>query len=343
MKAWALGVLRCPSCRDAVVLAEAQYDAAGDIISGFLACGACAARYPIVNGVPRLLAPRGAAAEVPAALSDRISRNFGFEWAEYARFGWDDPHYNHQLEQRVFEHKSLMTAADLDGRLVLDAGCGNGRYSYWAAKYGARVIAVDLSDGVDVAAANLAAFPNVQVVQADIFNLPFAGRTFDAVFSIGVLMCTGNAREAFASLARVVRPGGACSIHVYGKGNVFYEAVDPVLRACTSRMSIGGLQRFTAAAFRARGVLQRLRLIKVIGKVIRLDAHPHCIFDWYGAPAASHHTYAEVRQWFAAANLEVVRTHQPPPRPWAARVVQAFTRGPQTVSIRGRATPADAA
>lgn len=343
MKAWALDVLRCPSCRHAVSLNEASHDAAGDITSGFLGCGACGARYPIVNGVPRLLAARRATAAVPEELSNRIRRNFGFEWSEYARFGWDDPHYNHRLEQRVFEHKSLMTPDDLAGRLVLDAGCGNGRYSYWAATYGARVIAIDLSEGVDVAAANLAGFANVQVVQADIFNLPFEDRTFDAVFSIGVLMCTGNAREAFAGLARLVRPGGACSIHVYGKGNVLYEAVDPLLRAWTSRLSIRGLQRFTAAAYRVRGVLQRLRLIKAIGKVVRLDSHPHCIFDWYGAPAATHHTYDEVREWFAEAGLEVVRTHQPPPRAPLARVVQSLTRGPQTVSVRGRAMPANAA
>ena len=43
---------------------------------------------------------------------------------------------------------------------------------------------------------------------------------------------------------------------------------------------------------------------------MKLDAHPHCIFDWYAAPVATHHTYPEVESWFSAKNLEVQATNR---------------------------------
>jgi SAM-dependent methyltransferase len=271
----------------------------------------------------------------PSKLTQHVMRNFGFEWKEYARFGWDDPDYDIGREQRVFHLKSQLTPDDLEGRLVLDAGCGNGRYAHWAAKCGGRVIGVDVSEAVEPAAQNTADLPNVQIVQADLFNLPFAEGTFDAVFSIGVLMQTGDARRAFRSLVRVLRPDGNLAVHVYGKGNVFYEAIDRVLRMWTTRMSLASLQRFTARAYRLRGGLLRVGLIRIVGKIVRLDAHPHCIFDWYAAPVATHHSYSEVKGWFAENGLEVKRTRETP-LSWAGRARQALLGGPGTVSVLGR-------
>ena len=321
MKDWAVPHLRCPACRAAV-------EAVGD----HLTCRntACATRHPVIDGVPVLLTGQ------PDALTQRIQRNFGFEWTAYARFGWDDPEYTIEREREVFHLKSMMTANDLTGRLVLDAGCGNGRYTHWAAAHGARVIAIDVSDAVRAAAANTRDLPNVQVVQADLFNLPFAGATFDVIFSIGTLMCTGDARKAFAGLAGALKPGGLISIHLYGKGNVFYECVDRVIRQRTTRMALPELQRFTARAYRVRGWLHRLGLINSVGKIVRLDSHPHCVFDWYAAPAATHHTYAEVKEWFAERGLDVETTREQT-LSRLGRMRRSLVGGPGTVTIRGRA------
>ena len=313
-------------------------DHRGEVQSGVLTCGhpPCGATYPIVAGIPKMLDTKR---EPPSKLTQHVMRNFGFEWNQYARFGWDDPDYDIEREQRVFHLKSQLAPEDLVDRLVLDAGCGNGRYSHWAAKCGGRVIGVDVSEAVEPAARNTADLPNVQIVQADLFNLPFADGTFDAVFSIGVLMQTGDARRAFRSLVSVLGPDGNLAVHVYGKGNAFYEAIDRVLRMWTTRMSLDSLQRFTARAYRLRGWLQRLGLIGIVGKLVRLDSHPHCIFDWYAAPVASHHTYPEVKRWFAECGLEVQRTRETP-LSWPRRARQALVGGPGTVSVLGRSVPA---
>src|SRR6185369_1559558 len=56
----------------------------------------------------------------------------------------------------------------LRGRRVLDVGCGFGRHMYVASEYGAEVVGVDLSGGVEVAHRNVEGRPGCHVVQANI-------------------------------------------------------------------------------------------------------------------------------------------------------------------------------
>jgi SAM-dependent methyltransferase len=287
------------------------------------------------NGVT--LEPATAAHHDPLqALKHHTIRNFGFEWIEYARFGWDDPVWNLEYEEEVFRRKALLDPEQLNGSLVLDAGCGNGRYSYWASRYGARVIGVDLGDGVESAAANTRDLPEVQIVQGDIFRLPFAPRTFDAVFSIGVLMHTGNAKQATASLSALVRPGGRLTVHLYGKGSIIYEVVDKVLRAWTTRLSVERLQAVTRRIYRTRQVLDRVRLTNFANRFVRIGSHPHIIFDWYAAPIATHHTYPEVRRWFREMGIPVVRTNAGAGLTLKGRVGRKLYGYPEVVTVQGR-------
>jgi SAM-dependent methyltransferase len=254
--------------------------------------------------------PRAAAPDELSGVKAHTQQNFGFEWTAYARHGWDDPQYNIATEESVFRHKSLMDPSELAGRLVLDGGCGNGRYTYWASRYGGRVIGVDLTEAVDAAYTNTREVESIGIVQGDLFRLPFPRAHFDVAFSIGVLMHTGDARGAFLSIARHVRPGGRLTAHVYGVGNAIYEWVDRALRARTTRLTIPQLSRLTDRLYRVARWSDRLGLRAVATCFIRLDDHPHCIFDWYAAPVASHHTYDEVEAWYAEAGLRVERTHR---------------------------------
>jgi SAM-dependent methyltransferase/uncharacterized protein YbaR (Trm112 family) len=339
-------------------------DLQGAVLSGVLPCGTagCGAWYPVIRGIPRMLPPElrealtddfvrefrtrleaSGVALAPAApaedplegLKRHTIRNFGFEWLEYARFGWDDPVHNIAYEEALFRRKALLEPGEIAGKLVLDAGCGNGRYTHWAAQYGARVLGVDLGDGVESAAVNTRGQPNVQIVQGDIFRLPFAPGTFDAIFSIGVLMHTGNAKRATAALATLVRPGGTVTVHLYGKGNVFYEVVDWSLRRWTTQMSIERLQGVTRGLFRVRQALERIRLDRMVNRFIRIGPHPHIIFDWYAAPIATHHTYPEVLSWFAEMRVPVVRTNAGPPGSLVRRLLRPLLTAPGVVTVKG--------
>jgi SAM-dependent methyltransferase/uncharacterized protein YbaR (Trm112 family) len=239
------------------------------------------------------------------AVRQRTAESFAFEWREYQRFGWDDPTFDLERERRVFLQKTVSAERDWAGARTLDAGCGNGRYSYWAARFGAKVVAMDLSESVDGAYANTRGL-DVHVVQGDILRPPFAPETFARIFSIGVLMHTGDARRATLSLCRLLAPGGELSINLYGTGNPLYELNDRLIRRFTARMARPDILRFTARMARFADLCARHHLLNLVNAFLRLENHPHCIFDWYSAPVATHHTDGEVASWFRAGGLEVL-------------------------------------
>ncbi len=269
----------------------------------------------------------------------RTSESFGFEWTEYGRFGWDDPVFDQARERRVFLRKTISKEEDFAGRLVLDAGCGNGRYSYWAARFGATVVGMDLSSAVDSAYANTGGL-DVNIVQGDIFHPPFPGGTFDAVFAIGVLMHTGDARRATRSLARFLRPGGTLTVNVYGKGNPLYELNDRLLRRFTTRMDLDSLGRFTDRMAVVADFCARHHLLNIVNAFVRLESHPHCIFDWYSAPVATHHVDGEVVSWFRERDLKVLAVESGRPdslNRFVGRLLGATAfRGGSSVRVQGR-------
>ncbi len=102
----------------------------------------------------------------------------------------------------------------LDGRLVLDVGCGNGYYGYRALGAGAAVVL-----GIDPTLRFVLQFLAVNqylredrlaVVPAADTDLPLAAAAgpFDTVLSMGVLYHRRNAAAHLAQLYRALRPGG---------------------------------------------------------------------------------------------------------------------------------------
>src|SRR5690606_1585092 len=58
---------------------------------------------------------------------------------------------------------------------------------------------------------------NLNVVQGDVYQLPFQPEQFDFVYCLGVLQHTPDVEGAFMSLPAQVRPGGRLAVHVYPK------------------------------------------------------------------------------------------------------------------------------
>ena len=104
------------------------------------------------------------------------------------------------------------------GKEVLDAGCGNGRWSWTLCNCGAKVTAMDVSlSSVEETKKICSGFSGFQVHHHDILekiNMPAA---FDMVFSYGVVHHTGNTYQAVKNLAECVKPGGRLFLMVYGE------------------------------------------------------------------------------------------------------------------------------
>jgi len=103
-------------------------------------------------------------------------------------------------------------AFDVRGcKSILDAGCGNGRYSKFLLRHAdadARITAFDLSQNMLARARQRLASERVTHAAADLTRLPYADASFDAVVCGWVLEHLPDPKVGLSDLARVMRPGG---------------------------------------------------------------------------------------------------------------------------------------
>lgn len=92
---------------------------------------------------------------------------------------------------------------------VVDLGCGTGRHTAWLADAGARVTALDFSDGMLERARRKVSAGAVRFLIHDLHEpLPFGDASFDAVVSGLVLEHLRDLRAFFAEVRRVLRRSG---------------------------------------------------------------------------------------------------------------------------------------
>ena len=103
------------------------------------------------------------------------------------------------------------SAFDIRGcKHILDAGCGNGRYTRFLLRCAdklATITAFDLSKRMLRRARRRLKSPRVSFVAADLTRLPYADASFDAIVCGWVLEHLPDPRLGLSELARVMRPG----------------------------------------------------------------------------------------------------------------------------------------
>jgi len=226
-------------------------------------------------------------------------------------------------DRATFRNRTGLTQEDLAGKLVLDAGCGMGRYLRVVAEAGALAVGMDLSRAVEAARDLTREWPGVSVVQGDLLRLPFAEGSFDQIYSLGVLDHTPDPRRAFLGLAKLLKPGGRIAIWVYPRERPALERIINLHRAISTRLPLGVLVPFSrlmapVGAIKRRLMASRNPAVARLGVALNVltigvSMHPDpevrvCdTLDWYAPRYLTRHTPEEVRGWFAEAGLvEVV-------------------------------------
>jgi len=160
------------------------------------------ARYPVRGTIPRFVEELD------------YAESFGDQWKRYRRVQLDSATGKGLSRDRLFRGTGW-TPEELDGELVLEVGCGAGRFTEVLLSTGARVVAVDASSAVEACRETCGDNPRLALVQADLFALPFRPGSFDRVFCYGVLQHTPDPEAAFRALVEQVRPGGLIAADVY--------------------------------------------------------------------------------------------------------------------------------
>lgn len=272
--------------------------------------------YPISNGVPVLL-ESSFTQEFLHQHTAKISRNeilsklglcaqgktvwsFSNEWNYHFNsnllktWGWT---VDERVRQFLLETDTQLH--EMKGKLILDAGCGNGQLSEALSALGATVVAMDYSTSV-FAAEKCRRSPNVHFLRGDLQAPPFDVNSFDIIISNGVIHHTPNTYKTFTKVAQLVKPGGHFYLWLYRKPEKYFKRylVYPLLdllRQVASRLPSGPqavMVKTYAAAL--------LGLHKITGKRSQFSWQERVVqaYDTLTPRWRHYHTPLELSYWF---------------------------------------------
>ncbi|TLX65846.1 MAG: class I SAM-dependent methyltransferase, partial [Thaumarchaeota archaeon] len=131
--------------------------------------------------------------------------SFNYQWKNLpnAKYLLTDEEWRQSVDSYILDELQV-TKQWIKGKMVIDVGCGGGRWTYGFVKLGCNVTATDVSDGpCNFTRENV---PEAKVVKADLFELPqmMKDRKFDIVWCWGVIHHTADPKEAFNSLVKLM-------------------------------------------------------------------------------------------------------------------------------------------
>ncbi len=156
------------------------------------------------------------------AASNSYASLFGDQWKAFKKTQLDS-YSNTKITENRLDRCLGELAQNLNEKLVLEAGCGAGRFTEVLLKKNATLVSVDLSSAVEVNQENFPQSAKHSVIQADINDLPFENSTFDVVVCLGVIQHTPDSDKTIGDLFDLVKPGGSLVIdhYTYTKSNYF--------------------------------------------------------------------------------------------------------------------------
>lgn len=137
------------------------------------------------------------------------------------------------LETRL--RKNDIEIANIENLVLLDQGCGGGRYTTaWKLLGVNKAVGIDFSDlGLSDAKSRivLAGIDDIEFVKGSVLDMPFEDETFDIVYSNGVLHHTEDWKKGIKEQLRVLKSGGiGWQYLIESPGGIFWDSIE-ILRA----------------------------------------------------------------------------------------------------------------
>jgi len=284
--------------------------------------------YPIIDGIPRLLVE--AFLDYEAFLkrhlpdyedrksnlfknysilikevikkNKRTKKSFEFEWG---LFNYEEDKTWELKGEDLLERflkETDETKQSLNGKLIFDAGCGNGQLNQYIARTGALIVGMDLSKSVERANANNKE-ENAFFLQADVQYSPLKNEQFDIVHSSGVLICTNNSELTFSKIEPSVKKGGKLSVWLYHPRKNFIHNSFNFLRGFTSKLPIKfQYYLYLCTLFPASYVVKKINGNKQNAREMMI-----AIMDWFSPEFRWEHTHEEAESWFTKKNYKEVK------------------------------------
>ena len=174
-------------------------------------------KYEIINKIPRFVS------------KNNYSDNWGLQWNKFKKTQLDSYTKFPISEDRLKRCLGEDIFSKLKGKIVLEAGCGAGRFTEILLAKSASVVSVDMSTAVDANQDNFPQNKEHLIVQADILKLPFMGQQFDLVICLGVLQHTPSPEKTLIALYDQVKPGGWLIVDQYTFSFSYYTQIARII------------------------------------------------------------------------------------------------------------------
>jgi SAM-dependent methyltransferase len=231
-----------------------------------------------------------------ASIRARLARrSFDYQWGSLPTGAWlsDDPRFGAQVERIISEEELAIDPEWFRGRRVLDAGCGNGRWTEGFVRLGCEVTAIDASANALVQVRDRFG-DSVRTLQGDVLEADrlLAGERYDLVWSWGVLHHTADTGRGIRALERLVADDGLLYVYLYGRDTL-------PTRSSSWKLNAARVALNTVPLRARRAILERF-----YGK-----RRAHEAFDLLSTPLNRRTTVGEATALLRAAGLpRVVRT-----------------------------------
>lgn len=329
-----MSVLRCPVTRNPLTLqkikiSNRKFDNTDiEIVEEGILFGQEGWFYPIIMGIPRMNIEAiyeykdflekhlsdygqrlsglhkqfGTFIEMVKKRTQRTRESFTKEWSFYNYES--DKTWGAGADEmlKIFLDETNESVESLKGKIIFDAGCGNGALNSIIGGYGITTIAMDFSNSIEQAYIKNK-HQCVHYIQGNVQFPPVAFNYFDIVHSSGVLIATNNTELSFSCIEPLVKPNGKLSVWLYHPRKDFVHNVFNKLRYFTSKIPLG-LQFFLykITLFPISFIVKRAKGNKQNTREMMVD-----IFDWFSPEFRWEHDHEEAKVWFKKRNYKDIR------------------------------------
>ncbi|MEP6901266.1 MAG: class I SAM-dependent methyltransferase [Actinomycetota bacterium] len=150
--------------------------------------------------------------------------------ADYETFFENYDKFRYRKESHILE---CLNAIDFHGKRTLEIGLGQGADSEQVINRGADWFGLDLTGESTKRVQlrlNLRALKFGGIINGSAVEMPFADKSFDIVFSHGVLHHIPEIKTAQSEIHRVLKPDGALIVMLYAKNSLNYKLSIAVVR-----------------------------------------------------------------------------------------------------------------
>lgn len=196
-----------------------MFEKAADLLNAVVDSGLCLGQFPAID-------PVTARRE---GLEEHVSGLFGDCWVAMTDDVYFDESYRFTRER--LQKNGIQPEELFGGKLVLDAGCGSGKFSAAIAKFGAaKVIGIDLSQkGLEFARSQAGKVDygnRLEFRTGSLLDIPLPDQSVDMVWSNGVVHHTADYEKCIAEFSRVLKKHGTLFLYVNGRFGLFELLLD---------------------------------------------------------------------------------------------------------------------